>query len=50
MCTFAGDVAESSEQGPETLVSDTVSPDVAVAVMLKSASPNVLSVVEKSIV
>ena len=43
MCTSAGETGELSVQWPARISKPTSIPDVAVATMVKSASPNVLS-------
>jgi len=43
MWSVAGDVEELSVQAPESTASETVSPELAVASMPKSASPKVAS-------
>ena len=45
MCTVDGEVGELSVQGPVSMSRDTVRPELDVASIPKSASPNVRSVI-----
>ena len=50
MCTCAGDVVELSVHGPDATASETVKPELEVAEIPKSASPNVLSVIAPNVI